>query len=110
MKTWIIDWGKGTHNGSRYALFQCAGDKDDALMELDHIADVDGVDLRPLVIPDEPFENRYLEIGEVKPWFGLEVGDLFKKARDRSCFNSGHEENDSLGGADSSDRCDTVSD
>ena len=69
MKTWIIDWGKGTRDGSRYALFQCAGDKDDALMELDHIA-----------------------------------------ARDRSCFNSGHEENDSLGGADSSDRCDTVSD
>lgn len=97
MKTWIVDWGEGTRNGSRYALFQCPGDKDDALMELDCIANVDGVDLRPLVIPDEPFENRYLEIGEIEPWFGLKVGDLFKRERDRSWLNSGDEEDIRVG-------------
>ena len=35
---------------------------------------------------------------------------LLQLYMDSSCSNNGHEENDSLGGADRGDRCDTVSD
>ena len=91
MRTWIVDWGKGSVDASRYALVQACDCKTEAdvMLQLKELADFlnSNYDLTILEeslrvvlfeVEEDPEGLRYFELGESEARHGPGVADFFE--------------------------------